>query len=64
MKEFVFGGEDTEEDYFGSGWNGLLVVQDLDRQTTSLEEQSESEIKILQASSWRMDLKKCLIEPI
>jgi len=51
-------------DYFGSGWNGLLVVQDLDRQTTSLEEQSESEIKILQASELEDGLEKCLIEPI
>lgn len=34
---------------FGSGWNGVLVVQDLgDRETASLEEQET--IKILQAS--------------
>ena len=44
--EFVFD-EDTE--YFGSGWNGLLVIQDLDRrETRDLEEQRS--IRILQAS--------------
>ncbi len=47
-EEYVFGRDD--EEYFGSGWNGLLVVQDLQRETASLEEQAESEIKILQAS--------------
>lgn len=59
-EEFVFGGEDSEEDYFGSGWNGLLVVQDLDRETASLEEQSDSEIKILQASELEDGLERVL----
>lgn len=59
-EEFVFGGEDSEEDYFGSGWNGLLVVQDLDRKTASLEEQSDSEIKILQASELEDGLERVL----
>jgi len=54
----------TPKRTISSGWNGLLVVQDLDRQTTSLEEQSESEIKILQASELEDGLEKCLIEPI
>ena len=48
--EFVFGEDGDNEEYFGSGWNGLLVVQDLDRETASLEEQLDSEIKILQVS--------------
>ncbi|ELZ84486.1 hypothetical protein C455_00097 [Haloferax larsenii JCM 13917] len=59
-EEFVFDGEDSEEDYFGSGWNGLLVVQDLDRETASLEEQSDSEIKILQASELEGGLERVL----
>lgn len=59
-EEFVFGGDESEEDYFGSGWNGLLVVQDLDRETTPLEEQSDSEIKILQASELEDGLERVL----
>ncbi|WP_436931010.1 hypothetical protein [Halosimplex halobium] len=47
--EFVFG-ESESEDYFGTGWNGLLVTQDLDEETASLDDQSDNEIKILQAS--------------
>lgn len=47
--QFVFGRSDSTE-YFGTGWNGLLVVQDLDTETASISEQDESEIKILQAS--------------
>jgi len=57
--DFVFG-DDEGEDYFGSGWNGLLVVQDLDRETTSLDEQSDSEIKIMQASELEDGLEKVL----
>ena len=30
-EEYVFGRDDQE--YFGSGWNGLLIVQDLQRET-------------------------------
>ena len=58
--DFVFGGDDSEEDYFGSGWNGLLVIQDLDKETASLKEQSDSEIKILQASELENGLEKVL----
>jgi hypothetical protein len=48
-EDFVFGtGENA--DYFGTGWNGLLVVQDMERETASLAEQDSSEVKILQAS--------------
>lgn len=51
-EDYVFGREATSDEYFGSGWNGLLVVQDLDRETKSFEEQkTESQaIRILQAS--------------
>lgn len=52
-EDYVFGREETTQpDYFGSGWNGLLVVQVLDQPTQSLSEQSGAgqEIKILQAS--------------
>ncbi len=57
--EFVFEDEDGE-DYFGSGWNGLLVIQDLERDTTPLEEQGDSEIKILQASELEDGLERVL----
>ncbi|ELY60014.1 hypothetical protein C492_10605 [Natronococcus jeotgali DSM 18795] len=55
---YVFGRDDKE--YFGSGWNGLLVVQDLKRETASLEEQTESEIKILQAAELENQLAQVL----
>lgn len=57
--DFVFG-EDPGDNYFGSGWNGLLVVQDLDRETAPLEEQPDSEIKILQASELERGLEEVL----
>ncbi|APW98366.1 hypothetical protein CHINAEXTREME_11440 [Halobiforma lacisalsi AJ5] len=56
--EFVFGEEDGE--YFGSGWNGMLVVQDLDRETASVEGQGEQEIAILQASELEAELESVL----
>ena len=46
--EFVYGDKATG-DYFGDGWNGLLVIQDLVEETASLEKQ-DNEIKILQVS--------------
>jgi len=58
--EFVFGHDDG--DYFGSGWNGLLVVQDLDDDTASLEAQSDREIAILQASELEAELETILKE--
>lgn len=48
-EEYVFEKADTEGGYFGSGWNGLLVVQDLDRETEPFEDQHQP-IRILQAS--------------
>lgn len=51
-EEYVFGRDVTSDEYFGSGWNGLLIVQDLNQEVKSFDEQkSESqEIRILQAS--------------
>lgn len=49
--ELVFGDEELEDptEAFGSGWNGLLVVQDLEsEETTPLHDQET--MKILQAS--------------
>jgi len=57
--QFVFGDE-SNEDYFGSGWNGLLVTQDLNQETASFEEQEDSEIKILQASELRGQLQSVI----
>jgi hypothetical protein len=48
-----------EPDVFGSGWNGVLVVQDLeDTETASLDEQQS--IKILQASELEDKLRTLL----
>jgi hypothetical protein len=44
----------------GSGWNGLLVVQDLQRETASLEKQAESEIKVPQAAELGNQLAQVL----
>lgn len=57
-ESFVFEGEN--EDYFGTGWNGLLVIQDLVEETASLDEQQENEIKILQASEVEESLGEVL----
>jgi hypothetical protein len=49
-EDYVFGRDTSdEEDIFGSGWNGLLVVQDLDRETPSVDAQKDEPITILQA---------------
>jgi hypothetical protein len=48
-----------ESDYFGSGWNGVLVVQDMgERETAPLEEQRS--IRILQASELESQLREVL----
>lgn len=57
-EEFVFG-DRSDGDYFGSGWNGLLVVQDLAEETAPLSEQEE-EVKILQASELDAQLETML----
>ncbi|WP_440765328.1 hypothetical protein [Natronorubrum sp. DTA7] len=59
-EEFVFGPD--EDDYFGSGWNGLLVTQDLEDETASLEEQADNPVTILQASEIERDLERILLE--
>lgn len=48
----------NEDDYFGSGWNGVLVVQDLAEDTASLEEQRS--MRILQASELEAKLQEVL----
>lgn len=59
--EYVFGTDEPDE-YFGTGWNGLLVVQDLEDETQSLAEQADNEIKILQASELEDQLGQYLRE--
>ena len=60
-EEFVFGNRaGQEEEYFGSGWNGLLVVQDLEEGTASLSEQTQQEVKILQVSELGNQLETIL----
>jgi len=58
--EFIFGSGD--DDYFGTGWNGLLVVQDLDEPTADIGEQTDQEIKILQAGEIEERLAAVLSE--
>jgi hypothetical protein len=62
---FLRDGEDLvhgEDEYFGSGWNGVLVVQDMDRETASLEEQRS--IRILQATELESRLTDILEQVI
>ena len=63
-EEFVFDHESDPDaqNCFGSGWNGLLVVQDLESDTASLGEQSDKPITILQASELERDLDVVLHE--
>jgi hypothetical protein len=50
-EEYVFGKDEVDATpYFGSGWNGLLVIQDLEQETLSVEHQEAQPITILQAS--------------
>jgi hypothetical protein len=59
--DFVFGNEvEDTEDYFGSGWNGLLVIQDLEEQTASVAEQGRDEMTVLQAEELERDLEQVL----
>lgn len=64
-EEFVFGEKgDIDPKYFGSGWNGLLVVQDLDQETPSVADQHDEPITILQAGELDSGLKTVLRELI
>jgi len=56
--EFVF--TDETEGVFGDGWNGLLVVQDLEQETASFVDQAESELTILQAGEVDDKLQRVL----
>ncbi len=61
-EEFVFGADDAA--YFGAGWNGLLVVQDLAEETASIDEQNDRPIAILQASELEDELESILREVV
>lgn len=55
-EEYVF---DSDSNYFGSGWNGVLVVQDIEEtETRSVEDQQS--IRILQASEVEQKLQTVL----
>ncbi|SEP19303.1 hypothetical protein SAMN04487948_1205 [Halogranum amylolyticum] len=58
---FVYGDEAHNEDYFGDGWNGLLVIQDLAEETAALDEQ-DGQMKILQASELESQLSDVLAQ--
>ncbi len=58
-KRYVFG---DETQFLGAGWNGSLVIQDLDEETASFEEQEDQRIKILQASEVEGRLQDILRE--
>lgn len=73
--EFVFGADrdadgdgdekpEPDDGYFGDSWNGMLVVQDLDRDTASLDEQGANEIAILQASELDDELERVLLSAV
>ncbi len=60
-EDYVFGRESKSEgEVFGSGWNGLLVVQDLDEETPSVSEQADEPITILQADELDQELRTVL----
>ena len=48
-EEYVFEKSEDAGGYFGSGWNGLLIVQDMERETEPFADQDQP-IRILQAS--------------
>lgn len=54
-REFVY---EKDTNYFGAGWNGLLVIQDVERETRDLREQRS--IRILQAAEVEDRLKEIL----
>jgi hypothetical protein len=56
-EDYVFDRDTSdEEDIFGTGWNGLLVVQDLDQDTASVDAQEDEPITILQAGELNEEL--------
>jgi len=60
-EDYVFERNTSDEmDIFGSGWNGLLVVQDLDQETPTTSEQADEPITILQASELDEELPSIL----
>ena len=54
-REFVY---EKDTDYFGAGWNGLLVIQDVEGGTKDLQDQRS--IRILQAGEIENRLKEIL----
>lgn len=50
----------AETECFGSGWNGLPVVQDLDDETPSIADQASEPITILQAGELDEELRTVL----
>lgn len=60
-EDYVFGRDTSDEgDIFGSGWNGLLAVQDLDQDTPSVDAQEDEPITILQAGELNEELPAIL----
>lgn len=54
-EEFVY---EKDTNYFGAGWNGLLVIQDVERETRDLRDQRS--IRILQAKEVEDRLEEIL----
>jgi len=60
-EDYVFGRNTTEgKEIFGSGWNGLLVVQDLEQETPSVDSQKDEPVTILQAGELYEELPEIL----
>lgn len=55
-------GRNTSDDggIFGSGWKGLLVVQDLDQETPIASEQADDPITILESDELNEELPAIL----
>jgi hypothetical protein len=61
-EDFVFGQGSGDPDYFGSGWNGLLVVQDMDKEVQRFGDQQSSDqpIRILRAREFDEGVRAAL----
>jgi hypothetical protein len=60
-EKYVFERDETDAtSCFGSGWNGLLVIQDLEQETPTVEQQEAQPITILQASELDEELSTVL----